>query len=191
MRKSNKKKEEQELIRGCANGERKSQELLYARYSSKMYAICYRYTKDLHQAEDVLQDGFVKVFRNIHKFRGDGSFEGWVKRIFINTSIEHYRKAVAMYPITDFENVTVPPINNHILEKIAAEELMKMVQQLADGYRTIFNLYVVEGYPHGEIAKMLNISEGTSKSQLARARYILQKMIKQRTEDEGFGEAYG
>ncbi len=190
-----KKKLEHEILRGCLKGDRKYHKMLFDHFSPKMFSICLRYGKGYHAAEDILQEGFIKIYKNIHKFRGDGSFEGWMKRIFVNTAIEHYRKSVPLYPILEVDNSKFDMIIDDTIDRISAQELMLLVNDLADGYRTIFNLYVIEGYPHKEIAKRLGISEGTSKSQLARARYMLQKMIANIKEQEdrlaGGGEAYG
>lgn len=169
---------EKDLVKGCQKGDRKSLELLYTRYSPKMFSICMRYAQNHHNAEDILQDAFVKVYKNIGKFRNEGSFEGWLRRIFVNTAIEHYRKKVSMYPILEVQHTSMDITNDHTLDKMAANELLALVQELSPGYRTIFNLYVVEGYSHREISEQLGISEGTSKSQLARARYLLQNMIR-------------
>ena len=172
---------EQELRQGCIEGRRDYQELFYRYFSPKMFGICLRYANDYHHAEDILQEGFVKVFHNLDKFRGDGSFEGWVKRIFINTAIQHYRKAVALQDgkHAEIENDTASgSISEKATHSLAIQDLMRVIQQLSPGYRTIFNLYAVEGYSHKEIAELLHISEGTSKSQLARARAILQKLLK-------------
>ncbi len=192
MRSNQEKREfEAMIIKGCIECKPKFQKLLYSTYAPKLFGICIRYAKDHHQAEDILQEGFIKIYKNIAKFRGDGSFEGWIKRIVVNTAIEHYRKSVSMYPILEVENSFVPQVSEKVVESLAAEDLMKLVQQLAKGYRTIFNLYAIEGYSHREISQLLGISEGTSKSQLARARYILQKMIVELHKKENLGEAYG
>ncbi len=168
---------EEAIRQGCVKGDRRFQQMLYNMLSGKMFAVCMRYANDYSAAQDLLQEGFVKVFKNIEKFRGDGSFEGWVRRIFVNTAIEHYRKQVNMYALHDSETKHYEYYETNALENLKQEDVMKMIQQLSDGYRTVFNLYVVEGYSHKEIGDMMNISEGTSKSQLARARYLLQKMI--------------
>ena len=168
---------DKELITGCIKRNRKYQDLLYHKYSPKMFSICLRYASDYHKAEDILQDGFMKVFKNIHKFRHEGSFEGWMRRIFVNTAIEHYRKSVPMYPILEVNNSDHDVINDYTIENLAAADLMKLIRDLSPGYRTVFNMYVIEGYSHKEIANSLGISEGTSKSQLARARYLLQKKV--------------
>lgn len=169
---------QEELVKGCIAGRRSSQEALYRYFSPKMFSICLRYANDYHSAEDILQEGFIKVFNNIDRFRGDGSFEGWIKRIFINTAIEYYRKSINHSGHSELTTLNVKSINEKALQNLATEDLMKLVQRLSPGYRAVFNLYVIEGYAHKEIAKMLKISEGTSKSQLARARVILQKMVK-------------
>jgi len=165
------------LIKGCIRGKRTAQKELYDKYARKMFGICLRYSKDYHHAEDLLQEGFVKVYRNIGKFRGDGSFEGWLRRIFVNTAIEHFRKATHLYPINEVVHHPVNVISSGVMEHLAEEDLLALIQQLSPGYRTVFNLYAIEGYSHKEVAEMLGITEGTSKSQLARARYILQKAV--------------
>lgn len=177
MFKKNGQVTEEEILQGCKDLQPRYQELLYQRYSGKMFAICLRYAKDHSSAEDILQDGFVKIFNHIKNFRGEGSFEGWMRRIMVNTAIEHYRKAVPMYPIMDVKGTDKNVVEDNGLELMSAQEIMQLIQQLAPGYKTVFNLYVIEGYSHKEIGEMLNISEGTSKSQLSRARYLLQDMI--------------
>lgn len=166
-----------DLVKGCIANKRQYQEFLYEKFSGKMFGLCLRYSNNYHSAEDILQEGFIKVFKNIHKFRFEGSFEGWLRRIFINTAIEHYRKSVSMYPIREISNSSYDVFNDQTIENMAVEDILKLIQELSPGYRTVFNMYVVEGYAHKEIAAMLGISEGTSKSQLARARYLLQKKI--------------
>ncbi len=145
-----------------------------------MYAVCLRYAGKFEDAQDILQDGFVKVFRNMHMYRGDGSFEGWIRRIFVNTAIEHYRKQVHLYPVTESHENLLESKEISALDSLGAKDIMEMIQELSPGYRTVFNLYVIEGYTHKEIAEMVGISEGTSKSQLARAKGVLQNMIKKK-----------
>lgn len=168
---------ETEIIQGCARGERKFQQILYNKFSAKMFGVCLRYSNEYNSAQDLLQEGFIKVFKNIEKFRGEGSFEGWVRRIFVNTAIEHFRKQVNMYAIHDSEVQYYEDYSHNAFEQLKMDDILKMIQKLSYGYRTVFNLYVIEGFSHKEIGDMMNISEGTSKSQLARARYLLQKMI--------------
>lgn len=170
---------EEKLIKDCIACKRSAQERLYAKHSAKMFAICLRYASDYHSAEDILQEGFIKVFKNIARFRFEGSFEGWMRRIFVNTAIEHYRRSKPMYPILEVNNSAFDVLHENTIDRLAADDLLAMVQKLSPGYRTVFNLYVIEGYTHREIANMLGISEGTSKSQLARARYLLQDKVNQ------------
>lgn len=166
-----------ELIEGCKNNNREAQYKLYSLLSGKMFAVCLRYAKHREAAEDLLQEGFVKVYTNIDKFRGDGSFEGWIRRIIVNTAVEHYRKSAKMYPVVDVDEVYTDISEGNVSDSLELEDIMNCINKLSHGYKTIFNLYVVEGYSHKEIAEMLDISEGTSKSQLARARYLLMDMI--------------
>ena len=166
-----------ELIAGCLKNKREAQKGLYDLMSPKVFAICLRYADSYQTAEDLLQEGFIKVYKYIKNYRGDGSFEGWVKRIFVNTAIEHYRKKARMYPIVNLDNVEYELKVEQIADTLELQDLQKLIQKLSPGYKTVFNLYVVEGYSHREIGELLSISEGTSKSQLARARYLLQKMI--------------
>lgn len=154
------------------------QKELYNRFAPKMYGVCLRYASNAEEAEDILQEGFIKVFKKIESFRGDGSFEGWIRRIFVNTAIEHYRKKIYLQPITDTEENTVEGNYLNVLDHLAEKDIIHLVQQLSPGYRTVFNMYVVEGYTHKQIAEILGISEGTSKSQLSRAKMILQEMVK-------------
>ncbi len=168
---------EAEIIQGCMKGDRKFQQVLYNQFAGKMFSVCLRYANEYNSAQDLLQEGFVKVFKNIDKFRSEGAFEGWVRRIFVNTAIEHYRKQVNLYALHDSEVNYYEYYGESALETLKHEDILKMIQTLSDGYRTVFNLYVIEGYSHKEIGDMMGISEGTSKSQLARARYLLQKMI--------------
>jgi RNA polymerase sigma factor (sigma-70 family) len=167
-----------DLIQGCLSGNRRMQEELYRRFSPKMYAVCLRYAGKADDAEDILQEGFIKVYKNLDKFRGDGSFEGWVRRIFVNTAIEHFRRKTHLQPIGETEDNTLEAKVVSAADTLAEKDLLKIIQQLSPGYRTVFNMYVVEGYSHKEVADALGISEGTSKSQLARARVILQEMVK-------------
>lgn len=168
---------ENEIISACIDGKRLYQKVLYEHFSSKMFAVCLRYAGDRAQAEDIMQDGFVKVFRNLAKFRHEGSFEGWLRRIFVNTAIEHFRKKVHNLSIDEYGNQPELSDEVNVQNHLQAQDLMAMVQELSPGYRLVFNMYAIEGYSHKEIAKELGISEGTSKSQLSRARQILQEKI--------------
>jgi len=168
---------EPDLIRRCIQQDTMAQNELYRRFAGKMNGVCLRYSRNRSDAQDILQDAFVKVFVNLSKFKGEGSFEGWIKRIVINTSLKHYQKNLRFRNESDIDQAIELSYDHHIVEKMSAGEIMKCVQQLPDGYRTIFNLYAIEGYQHNEIGELLGISEGTSKSQLSRARGLLVKLI--------------
>lgn len=167
-----------ELIRRCRAGERKAQELLYKQYASKMLGVCGRYATDRMEAEDMLQNGFIKIFQKLADYRGDGSFEGWVRRIMVHSSIEYYRKHHKMMQLVDLEDAgNETSVNALASVKLEANDLLLLIQQLAPGYRIVFNLYAIEGYSHKEIGEIVGITEGASKSQLSRARSILKEQI--------------
>ena len=175
---------ESDLISGCIEGNRRMQEELYRRFSPRMYAVCLRYAGNPEEAEDILQEGFIKIFKKLGSFRSEGSFEGWIRRIFVNTAIEHFRRKRYLQPVTEKEENTVEGSYLSVLDNLAERDIMELIQQLSPGYRTVFNMYVVEGYTHKEIGDMLGISEGTSKSQLSRAKVILQQMVKKYLEEK-------
>lgn len=179
---SNQITSDSDLIAGCIRGDRKMQYELYQYYSPKMFGVCLRYAGNTDEAEDVLQEGFIKIFKKIASFRNEGSFEGWIRRIFVNTAIEHFRRKTYLQPITEKEEVGVEAQYLSVLDNLAEKDIINLVQQLSPGYRTVFNLYVVEGYTHKQIAEILGISEGTSKSQLSRAKIILQDMVNKQIE---------
>lgn len=154
------------------------QEEMYRRFSPRMYAVCLRYAGNTEEAEDILQEGFIKVFKKLDSYRGDGSFEGWVRRIFVNTAIEHFRRKRYLQPVTEKEENTIEGSYLSVLDELAERDILALVRQLSPGYRTVFNMYVVEGYTHKEIGDIMGISEGTSKSQLSRAKIILQDLVK-------------
>ena len=154
------------------------QEEMYRRFSPRMYAVCLRYAGNAEEAEDILQEGFIKIFKKLDSFRGEGSFEGWVRRIFVNTAIEQFRRKRYLQPVTEREENTIEGKSLSALDGLAEKDILALIKELSPGYRTVFNMYVVEGYTHKEIADMLGISEGTSKSQLSRAKVILQEMVK-------------
>lgn len=168
----------EQLVAGCKIGDRKAQEELYRRLSSKMMGVCMRYSSTQADAEDILQMGFVKMFQKIHDFKNEGSFEGWVRRIMVHTAIELYRKNVRFMNTVEIEGVE-EGIDGSVLSHLALQDLLQLVQSLPHGYRLVFNLYAIEGYSHKEIAEQLGISEGGSKSQLSRARTYLQEKVRQ------------
>ncbi len=182
--KSNHSISESDLIKGCIEGNKQMQEELYNRFAPKMYAVCLRYANNSDDAQDLLQEGFIKVYKNLHRFRAEGSFEGWIRRVFVNSSIEHFRKkAIQLSSVSDKEENTIENSDISALDTMAEKDIIRLIQELSPGYRTVFNLYVVEGYSHKEIGEKLGISEGTSKSQLARAKAILQKKVTQYLSD--------
>ncbi len=165
------------LLAGCKAGKREAQAQLYRLTAPKMMAICMRYSKDQMEAEDVMQIAYVKIFQKIGEFREEGSFEGWMKRIVLNSAIENYRKNLRMLQVVNIEDAPELASQQADYSSLGMQDLMRVIQKLADGYRMVFNMYVIEGYSHKEIAETLGISEGASKSQLSRARAILQQEI--------------
>ncbi len=171
------KQNEHELIQECLKGNRLAQKSLYDTYSKTMYGVCLRYSSNADEAKDILQDGFVKVFTKMGQFSFAGSFEGWMKRIFVNTALEFYRvNKVHMYH-SDVDTAFSQPHNDFTVERMSQKEILVAINNLAPGYRTVLNMFIVEGYSHAEIAELLGISEGTSKSQLSRARVQLQDAL--------------
>ncbi len=170
---------EAELIARCLAGERKCQEILYRRFADKMYNVSLTYTNDEDEACDILQEGFIKVFRNLERFSFEGSFEGWIRRIIVNTALEFYRKKKREKEVMEeYENISVPNMDT-ILEKMNAEDVIKMVNLLPSKAAMVLKLFAIEGYNHKEIAEIMEITEGTSKSQLNRARFLFKEaMIK-------------
>jgi RNA polymerase sigma-70 factor (ECF subfamily) len=166
------------IIKGCQRQEPLAQQRLYELYAGQMFGICLRYTNNEADAEDVLQDSFVKVFKKIKQFEFKGSFEGWLKRIMINTALEKYRNQYKILSINDNTNHYETDGVEDVADAINANELMTLIQQLSPRYKMVFNLYAIEGYSHKEISEILNISEGASKSNLSRARIILQEKVK-------------
>jgi len=173
------KMDEKQLIEGCIRGERVAQKALYDRFSRKMMAVCLRYEKNMEDSRDLLQEGFVKVFLNIQNYSGNGSFEGWIRKIFINCALERKRQKNVLNDSISFEEVDnqLNLTDETMISQISADEIMACLQALPDGFRTVFNLFAIEGYSHKEISEMLNIQEGTSRSQYMRARKMLQNMI--------------
>lgn len=171
---------ESDLIKGCIKGDPQMQRLLYDRFASMMYAVCLRYSGSVEDANDVMQEGFIRVYKSLINFRGEGSFEGWVRRIFINTSIEHYRKKVKLYNVTEVPENTIQDGDLNVLDVLDAKDIINIINELPPGYKVVFNMHVIEGYSHKEIAGILGITEGTSKSQLARAKGVLKKILETR-----------
>jgi RNA polymerase sigma factor (sigma-70 family) len=169
--------EEEKMVKGCVKGQPHYQEILYNKYYRKMFGVCLRYAPNRETAEDILQDSFVKVFKNIGSYEGKGSLEGWIRRVVVNTALELLRKKSSLYPVVDIEQAVNTDSGWDVVSTLSEQEILALVQALPVGYRTVFNLFAIEGYSHKEIAEQLNITEGTSKSQLARARQVLQENI--------------
>src|SRR5687767_9724420 len=168
---------EEDLIKGCLQRDRTAQKRLYETYSSKMYALCYRYVRNPMEAEDILVTAFMKVFDKIDQFKSEGSFEGWIRRIVVNEALTQLRRNRSMYLETELEQADREPDYDKLSDHLEAEDLLNMIQEMPAGYRIVFNMYAIDGYSHKEIADHLGISENTSKSQLSRARVYLQKML--------------
>jgi RNA polymerase sigma factor (sigma-70 family) len=174
---------EDELIQGCCKNDRTFQRRLYEKYSRRMYVVCLRYTKNQLEAEDILQESFIKIFDNIQKFRRECPLESWIKRIVINTALKNNRSKLYLHPAVDVEHVEEDFKEDMTISNYNYKELLELVRQLPPRYQIVFNLYAIEGYQHKEIAEMMGTTEGTSKSQYSRARVILQKMVKEHYEN--------
>jgi RNA polymerase sigma factor (sigma-70 family) len=172
------------LVIECVKGNIRAQRELFDKYAQKMLGVCMRYTKNTEQAEDILQDGFIKVFNKLKDFKNEGSLEGWVRRVMVNTALDQIRKNGKLLGNINIDDVGYKIENNAFtLEKMMAEDLMKLVQSMPEGYKVVFNMFAIEGYSHGEIAKTLGISENTSKSQYSRARnYLKERLEKAQSE---------
>jgi RNA polymerase sigma factor (sigma-70 family) len=169
---------DQELIRKCLKGHAKSQKMLFERYAPKMLGVVARYFQSMDEAQDALQDGFIKVFAKLEDFGGRGSFEGWIRRIMVNTSINLLRKNLKHSYHVDIDDIQeAVEDKNQTYDHLSTQDMLQMVQEMPPGYRTVFNLYEIEGYHHNEIAEQLGISINTSKSQLLKAREYLRKRV--------------
>jgi RNA polymerase sigma factor (sigma-70 family) len=167
------------IIKSCLAGNRRDQELLYRRFAGKLYAVCLQYAGSDDEARDILQEGFIKIFANLGQYKNEGSFEGWMRRIIVNTALEKFRNRHNLYRIDDIDSIiefeSEPEKEDYA--DLQACDLLGLIRDLPPKYRMVFTLYAIEGYSHKEISDMMNISEGTSKSNLSRARFILQKKV--------------
>ena len=166
-----------DIIAGCTAGKRQSQEELYRMLSPKMFAVCLQYASDADEASDFLQEGFVRVFTRIKSYRGEGSFEGWVRKIIVNTALQFIRKKRQLYVVNEEMTADVGYQMPHIDYELEAEDLLRMIKELPLNQRIVFNLYAIEGYNHAEIESMTGMPQNTSKSHLHRARIALKKML--------------
>ena len=165
-----------QLIKNCIKQDAQAQSQLYKQYASKLFSLCLKYSKNYAEAEDNLHDAFITIFNKIEQYNNKGSFEGWLKRITINTALQRYRKDVGVYDIINEDNIEDVSVNFNE-DEVSIEYLLKIIQELPDRYRLVFNLYVLDGYSHVEISELIHISTGTSKSNLSRARLILKEKI--------------
>lgn len=173
-----KKISNEDLIKGCVKGDRLSQKTFFERFSPRILAVSMRYAEDKDAAYDILQETFIKVFEKIKSYKNEGSIEGWVRRICVNTALDHIRRNKQNKFTDDVDDVKYKLSSNETpIDELQAEDLMEILNSIPVGYRTVFNLYVIEGYSHKEIAEQLEITESTSKSQFSRARAMLQKII--------------
>ena len=168
---------EEQLIKGCVQNDVACQRLLFERYAGKLMTICLRYSCDKPEAEDMLQDAFIKIFSHIRQYKSEGSFEGWMKRIVVNCALKTIQKKKTRFIEISNHDAAAPQSDSFVLSSLSEDELIKLISNLPDGYRIVFNLYVMEGYSHDEIAEMLGIQPATSRSQLVKARKLLQKQI--------------
>ena len=167
-----------QLIEECISGKRHAQNRLYSHFAPGMFMVCQRYASSRDEAEEALQEGFIRVFAHLGQYRHTGSFEGWIRKIMVNVSLQRYRDKARLYPVVNLEEEQITLTSaNETFSRLGVKDLVNLVQQLPPAYRLVFNLYVFEGMKHREIAELLGISEGTSKSNLSDARNILQKEV--------------
>lgn len=183
--------EQHQLIKDCLKGKHQAQKALYDQYAPSMLGICYRYTKNIQDAENILQDGFIKVFTQLHTFRNEGELGGWIRRIMVNTALSYLKRNKRYAHELVFEDCPLHPVTEEDIDlKLEVKEIAKLIRQLPTGYQTIFNLHAVEGYTHVDIGSMLGISAGTSRSQYARARTLLIEWIGNYS-SQSKGNSYG
>lgn len=171
---------ERELIEGCVSNKQAAQKELFSLYAGKMMSVCLRYANDEGQAQDILQEGFIRVFKKIGQYRHEGSFEGWLRRVFASVAIRQITKQKIHFSSVDIADSKEHSVDETALAKISADEIHAMIRRMPDGYRTVFNLNIIEGYSHEEIALMLGVQPTTSRGQLLKARKYLQAMIEKK-----------
>ncbi|MBN2680969.1 MAG: RNA polymerase sigma factor [Bacteroidales bacterium] len=177
---------EEQLIQGCIKNKRGAQKQLFDKYASVLLGVCMRYARNRDEAEDILQDGFVKIFMRIKQYTGKGSFEGWMKRVMVNTALSFYRQNLKHYYHQDIDEVSELKFDEASMEEseFSEEEIMEIIKNLPDGFRIVFNLYAIEGYKHREIAELLGIDVNTSKSQYSRAKKMIQNRLLELNKEE-------
>jgi len=168
------------IIKGCRKGDRKAQQALYDKYKSMLFAICLRYASGWHEAEDWFQEGLIEIFGSLYRYKPTGPFGGWLRQVMVNTSLQNLRKKSRMFQTVEIDEVAdVYEADEQMFAKYRQEALVQMLQKLPEGYRAVFNLYVMEGYSHKEIGELLGIKDSASRSQLTRAKAMLRKMLEQ------------
>lgn len=176
---------EAQLILGCKKRNPHAQRALYEQYKTPLFRVCLRYAKDRGEAQDMLQDGFIKIYTDLPKYRGDGAFGGWLRRVMVNACLQYLRKWKNLFPSADINQYAeLHTTNENIIASMGAKELTQLIQKLPIGYRIVFNMYVVEGYSHKEIAEQLEVSVSTSKTQLFKAKAALRQMLEKLLESE-------
>ncbi len=167
------------IVQQCLQNDKRAQKALFELYAGKMMALCRRYARTQEEAEDFLQEGFIRLFRYLGSYDGKGSFDGWVRRIFVNTAIRHYHRQKKHNQVNDFEAEHHERIPQNAISQLSELELISLINRMPEGYRLVFNMYIVEGYSHREIGELLDIGESTSRSQLLKARKWLQHKIRE------------
>ena len=168
---------ESEIIKGCIKKNHVCQRLLFEKFAGKMMSLCQRYSRDQQETKDIMQEGFIRVYDCIHQFKFEGSFEGWVRRVFVSVATRHAAKRKIVFSDIDMIDTDATTVESSVVSKLSEDEIHKMISQLPEGYRFVFNLNVVEGYSHEEIGELLGIQASTSRTQLVKARRILQSLI--------------
>lgn len=168
------------IIKGCLAGNRRDQELLYRRFAGRLYAVSLQYSGNDEEARDILQEGFIKIFTNLNQYKNVGSFEGWMRRVIVNTALEKFRSKHNLYRVDDIDSIIEfeKETDDDDYAGLQAYDLLNLIRELPPKYRMVFTLYALEGYTHKEVSELMNITEGTSKSNLSRARFILQRRVK-------------
>lgn len=177
MANANHKATDEKLIELCLSGDRFAHKTLFNKHAGKMMSICLRYARSRDLAEDIMQDGFIRAFRKLHTFKKEGSFEGWLRTIMVNSALKELSKKHNKQDIISLDHQWDTSLDPEVLSFLGEEELLKLIHQLPQGYRSVFNMYAIEGYSHKEIGEALNIGESTSRSQLVKARNMLKKMV--------------
>lgn len=168
---------EKDLVALCLKGDRLSCRELFELYSGKLMALCYRFARDKNEAEDMLQEGFIRIFNKLDLYSGEGSLEAWMRRVMINTALKYRQKHIGRHNYSNIDDVHAFDPTPTIIDELSREEILRLIQELPSGYKTVFNLYVIEGYSHKEIAERLGIGESTSRSQLVKARALLKEQL--------------